>query len=182
MPPPKPLIWRKKATAVAASLALVGLVMAEPRRGQTVPDPDPTIAQLLRRIEERDARIADLQQRVAALEQRIATPASRVPPANAPPLASSAEQVPSTPAEGAPTVKSGAAQAAPGQIEADEEAAERALERTLVVTGALLLPFGKAEIQPSFAYIRSQQDAPAAMLFFESGRPFIGSQEVRSNS
>lgn len=96
MPPPKPLTWRKQGTAVAASLALVGLVMAEPLRGQTVPDPHPTIAQLLRRLEERDARIADLQQRVAALEQRIATPASRVPPANAPPLASSAEQVPST--------------------------------------------------------------------------------------
>jgi Putative MetA-pathway of phenol degradation len=177
MPPSKPLIWRKQGAAVAASLAFVGLVMAEPQSEQQAgPDPHPTLEQLLRRLEERDARIADLQQRVAALERQIATPASRAPPVNAPPLASSAEQVPSTQAE-EPSVKSGAA---PGQLEVDEEAAERALERTLVVTGALLLPFGKAEIQPSFFYTRSQQDAP--IVFFEGGRSFTASQEVRRNS
>jgi hypothetical protein len=180
MPPSKPLIWRRQGAAVAASLAFVGLVMAEPQSEQQAgSDPHPTLEQLLRRLEERDARIADLQQRVAALERQIATPASRAPPVNAPPLASSAEQVPSTQAEES-AVKSGAAQAAPGQFEVDEEAAERALERTLAVTGALLLPFGKAEIQSSFAYIRSQQDAP--IVFFEGGRSFIASQEVRRNS
>jgi hypothetical protein len=85
-----------------------------------------------------------------------------------PPVASSAEQESSAQADEAPAVESGAAQAAPGQFEVDEEAAERALERTLVVTGALLLPFGKAEIQPRFAYIRSEEDAPTAhcQLFF----------------
>jgi hypothetical protein len=84
----------------------------------------------------------------------------------------------STQAEKAPAVESGAAQAVPGQFEVDEEAAERALERALVVTGALLLPFGKAEIQPSFTYIRSQENAPT---FFEEGRQFIASQEVHRN-
>jgi hypothetical protein len=86
----------------------------------------------------------------------------------------------STQAEEAPAVESGAAQAAPGQLEVDEEAAERALERALVAAGALLLPFGKAEIQPSFAYIRREQDAPT--IFLEQGRQFIASQEVRRNT
>jgi hypothetical protein len=47
---------------------------------------------------------------------------------------------------------------APGTFEVDEEAAERALERTLVQTGALLLPFGLAEIQPyvSYAHINNE--------------------------
>jgi AMIN domain/Putative MetA-pathway of phenol degradation len=85
----------------------------------------------------------------------------------------------STQTEEAPAVESGAAQAVPSQFEVDEEAAERALERTLVVTGALLLPFGKAEIQPRFAYIRREEDAP---IFLEQGRQFIASQEVRRNT
>jgi hypothetical protein len=70
-------------------------------------------------------------------------------------------------------------QAAPGQFEVDEEAAERALERTLVVTGALLLPFGQADIQASFAYTRSQEDVPT---FSEQGRQLIALQEVRGNT
>lgn len=116
-----------------------------------------------------------------------------------PPVASSAEQEPSnaerrsddrrspattgtyasTQAEEAPAVESGAAQA-PGQFEVDEEAAERALERTLVVTGALLLPFGKADIQPSFAYVRSQVEA--LPFFSEEGRQFIALQQVRRDA
>jgi hypothetical protein len=184
MPQPKPLIWLKQGAAVAASFALVGLVVAEPPRGH----PHLTLEQLLRRLEERDALIASLERRVRALEQQLATTTGRAPLVNqppvaakpassVPPMASSAERESSIQAEEVPAAKSGAA---PGQFEVDEEAAERALERALVVTGALLLPFGKAEIQPSFAYIRSQQEAPSR--FFERGRQFIASQEVRRNS
>ena len=86
------------------------------------------------------------------------------PVPSVPPVASSAEQEPSTQAEEAPAAASGAAPAAPGQFEVDEEAAERALERTLVVTGALLLPFGQADIQPSFTYIRSQAGGTYPLL------------------
>lgn len=42
--------------------------------------------------------------------------------------------------------------AAPGQVEVDEDAAERALERTLVATGALLLPYRQAEVEPAIIY------------------------------
>jgi hypothetical protein len=37
---------------------------------------------------------------------------------------------------------------APGQFEVSEEAAERALERTLVATGNLVVPQGFAEFEP----------------------------------
>lgn len=47
---------------------------------------------------------------------------------------------------------------APGQFEVDEEAAERALERTLVQEGALLLQYGQLEFQPSFSYTRSENN------------------------
>ncbi len=50
------------------------------------------------------------------------------------------------------------AKAAPGQFIVDEEAAERALERTLIQEGALLLRYGEIEFQPSFNYIRSENN------------------------
>jgi hypothetical protein len=187
MPPSKPLRWRKHGAVVAAFLALGGRVAAEPPREQAVSDSYPTLEQLLQRLEERDVLIANLERRVRALERQLAPTAGRAPPVNTPPgaakpvssvplLASSAERAPSTQAEGAPAAKSGVA---PGQIEVDEEAAERALERALVTAGALLLPFGKAEIQPSFTYIRREQDAP--IVFSEGGGLFPASQEVRRN-
>lgn len=48
--------------------------------------------------------------------------------------------------------------AQPGQVEVDPAAAERALERTLTAEGALLLPRGRFEIEPSFAYLRRESD------------------------
>ncbi len=175
MTPPGLSRCLKQGAAVAASFAMVGLVVAGPQAGQAASDPHPTIEELLRRLEERDALIADLQRRVGELERQIAPTAGRVPP-----VASSAEQESSTQAEEAPAVESGAAQAVPGQFEVDEEAAERALERALVVTGALLLPFGQADIQASFTYIRSQAEAP--IVFFEQGERLIASQEVHGNT
>lgn len=53
---------------------------------------------------------------------------------------------------------------APGAVEVDEQAAERALERTLVAGGALLLPTGQAEIEPSFSYARRESDLSPALI------------------
>ena len=185
-----PSRWLMQGAALAAAFAMVGLVVAEPRTEQAGSDRQPTMEELMRRLEERDALIVDLQRRVGELERQSATTADRAPPnpqpvaakpvPSVPPVPSSAEQEPSTQAEEAPAAASGAAPAAPGQFEVDEEAAERALERTLVVTGALLLPFGQADLQPSFTYIRSEQDAPT--LFSAQGRQFIASQDVRRNT
>ena len=178
MTPPRRLRWLMQGAAVAASLAMVGLVVAEPQTEQAGPDPQPTIKELLRRLEERDALIVDLQRRVGELERQSTSTADRAPPM--PPVASSATQEPSTQAEEAPAAASGAAPAAPGQFEVDEEAAERALEQTLVVTGALLLPFGRADIQPSFTYIRRQEEAPTLLA---QGRRFVAaSQDVRRDT
>jgi Putative MetA-pathway of phenol degradation len=52
---------------------------------------------------------------------------------------------------------------APGQVEVDEEAAERALDFTLVQEGALLLPLGQAEFTPSFTYTRRTGDFPVVL-------------------
>lgn len=47
---------------------------------------------------------------------------------------------------------------AAGQFEVDPDAAERALERTLVAEGALLLRPGQFEVEPSVRYLRDEQD------------------------
>jgi len=51
--------------------------------------------------------------------------------------------------------------AAPGQFEVSEDDAERALERTLVATGNLLVPSGFAEVQPLFRHTRRETSALA---------------------
>ena len=68
---------------------------------------------------------------------------------------------------------------APGQVEVDEEAAERALEFTLVQQGALLLPFGRAEFTPGFTYTRRTDDFP--VVLGQPGNQVVGEQEVRRN-
>jgi hypothetical protein len=68
---------------------------------------------------------------------------------------------------------------APGQFEIDEEAAERALERTLVQGGALLLNVGQAEITPSFQFTRRSDQAP--ILVPSNGGVSAASDEVRRN-
>jgi hypothetical protein len=65
--------------------------------------------------------------------------------------------------------------AAPGEFPIDEEAAERALERTLIQRGALLLPVGQMEIEPGFAYTRTELDVAGEV--FAVGSQVIGSTE-----
>ncbi len=57
-------------------------------------------------------------------------------------------------------------QAGPGQFDVDEGALDRALERTLTREGVLLLPTGKVEITPSFAYRRRENRAPTQVDLF----------------
>lgn len=130
-----------------------------------------TVEELLKRLQERDAVIDDLTRRVDELEHRVASPK---PPASAAPkiaaqpepqrLKAPGNQAPAA-GERGPSDQPQPPQTkpAPGQFMVDEQAAERALERTLVATGALLVPFGQAEIQPTFNYTRREQDVPTAV-------------------
>lgn len=124
-------------------------------------------------VEKLKRRIEDLMRRVDKLEHRGASPAARPPrlaaatvppvskpsPPAAPEMKAPTDQVPAA-GEGRPSEQSQQAKPAAGQFTVDEEAAERALERTLVATGALLVPFGQAEVQPTFNYTRREQDVP----------------------
>jgi hypothetical protein len=68
---------------------------------------------------------------------------------------------------------------APGQVEVDEEAAERALEFTLVQQGALLLPLGRAEFTPSVTYTRRTGDFP--VIVQSGGVNLLGEEDVKRN-
>lgn len=68
----------------------------------------------------------------------------------------------------------------PGQFEVDEEAARRALERTLVQTGALLLKPGDVELATSLSYDRNQLNAPVS--FQRGDQSFLALDEFRTNT
>jgi len=67
--------WLKQGGSVAVPL-VVGLVAADPRPAQAqATSVTPTVEELQRKLDERDAIIADLLQRVEALERAaVATP------------------------------------------------------------------------------------------------------------
>jgi hypothetical protein len=153
----------------------------------------PTVEQLQKEIRQRDALIRSLVRRVENLERQMApsgdsaSAAPTVPTkrpgtrarAASPPSAQTEvaalepeepEPVPTTPARKPVATRAGAMQQAarndppaPGQFEVSEETAERALERTLVATGNLLVPSGFAEAEPFFGYIR--RETPALVQF-----------------
>ena len=62
---------------------------------------------------------------------------------------------------------------------ATEEEAERALERTLSAQGALLLPYGQVQVEPSFSYTRRHVNVP--VLATLNGVTVPVNQEVRTN-
>lgn len=172
------------------------------------PEPEPDAIQALRQaLEQRDAVIDDLLVRMEQLERKLAlssgdldtvvaggggaagavgsapsAPAQPQAPQEAPaapePSAASGGQKAPT-ASQAQGDASANKQAAPGEFDVAEEDIDRALERTLVQTGVLLLPFGQAEIEPYFNYTREENNVP--VLFADGGRIGTGQQEVRRN-
>ena len=155
---------------------------------------DMLIANLLQRVEQLERRIvlsaSQLDQAVGGagpgpLSRRpvaeTAPPAAgaaaagaldRVEPdAGAPEPVQTAQAQPPATTEGQP-----APTQAPGQFEVDEAAIDRALERTLIQEGVLLLPFGQAEIEPSFTYTRREIDVPTFVTV--NGDTFVGEQEL----
>ncbi len=131
--------------------------------------------ELLQRLANSDAQAAALQQRIEQLEHQVqalrttlstidSPPTARKVPTVAlapvttlaPQAAASSGKLPS-PNNGRPKTPS-----ATGTFVIDEEAAQRALERTLTQAGALLLPHRTFEITPSYTFRRGEQTTSAA--------------------
>jgi len=145
---------------------------------------DTTLAnRLMQKLDERDKIIGDLQHRVQQLEST----AQASKPANT--AVTKAQTNPSEkiaatqPLNQPPAQKNTATtqqgKAAPGSFEVDEDAAQRALERTLVQTGALLLPFGQAEIQPFATYLRREAKQP--LLLATNNNLQVANASIRNN-
>ena len=159
-----------------------------PRRQRQAPLAEPSVKELQKEIRKRDALIDSLARRVEKLERQVSkqtasrsgSPAGIAPavatssalaPSPATAVSFAPEQTtqattPSTTATPAPPIAPApptAAAPAPGQFEVNPEAAERALERTLIATGNLVVPTGFAEIEPLISYVR--REFPNLVLF-----------------
>lgn len=116
--------------------------------------------QLARLVKEREETIDQLVKRVEALEAKVPTGSSVLrdgvvktdPPATPPVIRKKAPEKKIAENPKSPSVKGGS--------DEDQDSAQRALERTLVISGALLVPYGQFEVQPGFSYFRySAQDS-----------------------
>lgn len=149
-------------TGSAAMLALAN----QPAMAQDAPS-SMDRQDLERQLAERDAIIANLVSRVEQLERVMAmsAPQARVVTAAIPgsiPAGANPGAVPTSP------------DGVPASINAE---ADRALERTLVQTGALLLPVGAFEIAPQFGFARQVNTAPTFIT--ENDSTFVGTLERR---
>lgn len=144
------------------------------------------IAEMQRKLDERDTIIANLLGRVENLEQRadgeteqggsLAEQRPSPPPAaDVPPR--SGRMTPQPPDQD--VARSDQAPLPPGQFEVDEEMVDRALERALVETGALLLRPGAVEIEPAIGFTRREDDVPTIAL--QNGVPLEFTRNVRRN-
>jgi Putative MetA-pathway of phenol degradation len=189
-------IQRLKSAILLASFASSSLLGHAASLSAQEAGNDLTRVELEEMVAQRDAVIRDLLRRVEELERRTATlgttPAplpngtGYVPVPAAPAGAEVAQPVALPPPDGAATARADAnttvaqaGESAPGTVEVDDDDIERALERTLVETGVVLLPFGQVEVEPSITYERSVQDFPVFVT--ENGDQLLANQELRRN-
>lgn len=137
-----------------------------------------------------DAQAAALQKRIEQLESQVAALRAAMaasPRAAAPETMRTAALAqaspPARPPAGAGSGTSTAPRSGPGTFEVDEEAAQRALERTLTQAGALLLPPRTFEITPSYTYQRMETSAavPATIATTISPTPSVVLSHQRTN-
>jgi hypothetical protein len=176
-----------KASTALGLVLLGGMLLLRPIAVRAA-GAEPTVEQLQNEIQQQNVLIHQLLDRVNELERHRAGKSAPVPrgPAvarrggTAPPAAPSAasaaasEQAAAAP-PGAPVAPATqqASSSAPGTFKVDAEAAQRALERTLTAAGALLIPYGLAEITPSFGYTR--REIPDLVLFTENRNEYAAS-------
>ncbi len=154
--------WRTGVRpAILGGLVFLGAASAQ---AQETTDP----AELQDLLRQRDAVISDLLRRVETLERgwNELPEALTAPEAQDDGADAGAEPAPET---------NGAAE--PGRLVVDPKDAERALERTLTTTGALLLPPGTVEVSPSLSYTRDE-DSAAVFIDVEGGRS-VATQKLR---
>jgi hypothetical protein len=194
-----------KITAVAWTAFMIAAPTLAQTVGSSAPSStaDPSVKELQKEIRKRDALIESLARRVANLEKQVnnrtTTPATSRPVVTRAVATSSVEPVPPVPSNvsfsadqtaqvqtptaiapaspAAPAAPSSGKPPAPGQFEVSPEAAERALERTLVATGNVLVPSGFAEIEPLVSY--SRRETPLQVLFNLSRNELFPALDLR---
>ena len=116
------------------------------------------------KIQLRDKAIIELVERVETLEQRVGVESTK-----------NSEK----PSENAQQEVNQVNAQAPGAVVVKEGDAERALERSLTVEGALLLPAGVLEFDTGITFIR-QEDATSG-FFMENNQTFPSEVELNSD-
>lgn len=149
---------------MAAAVALAPVMAA----AQTQ---DAELQLLRRKLLERDMVITELLERVEALERRVGV--ERQP--------ADAGETPDRDAASAAGGKvAEETEQAPGTVVVTEGEAERALERSLTRVGALLLPPGIVEVEPSLTYARREDRTPTFVM--SGGTVFAAETERNANS
>lgn len=112
-------------------------------------------------LEERDQQIQSLLKRVEALENKESKTPLQASTATIPESPSSRPTPKSLPKKAKENKRLSPSKPSAEQAEGDE--AERALERTLVISGASLVPYGQGEVQPGFNYLRYSSQGSALL-------------------
>jgi hypothetical protein len=181
-----PVASPRAAASPAADAAAVSTAGSDSRVSDAA-----LIKQLEQRLDERDAVIRDLMARVQRLESHDAARGGAPSGPSAPQQAQAAPPPPAAGAAGAPPAVAqvsppgapgapGAPKPGPGQFEVSEEAAQRALERALVQTGAALLPAGKFEFVPSVTYQYQRISSPGQIVLTTEGTVLITENLIRA--
>jgi hypothetical protein len=155
----QPLKWLHQTGCLLRAAGLGWALASSPATAQD-------FAALWNQLQQRDAKIQELERRLNHLEQQRVMPEHSMP------------AVINTPAPTAATVPTERATV----VEVDGLTAERALERSLTQSGALLLPKGQAEVQFNINLARQQRSQPvlvaqqgqAGLLNLNSWRLDIG--------
>ncbi len=191
-------ITRLKSSTALSLMILGGTLWLKPTPVDAQ-QPQPTVQQLQVEIRKRDALIDDLLHRVDRLERQVRNvaaaeaghagnavaqqpkqPATHVaraaPPAPAVP-APALPPAPSAQASAAPSGQQAESKPAPGQFKVDVQAAQRALERTLTASGALLVPYGSVDFEPTIGYTR--RETPNLVLFTNNRNEFTTAFNLR---
>ena len=166
---------RGGARTVGAGALLAALVWAAPARAQdeSVPATELSREELAEALRLRDAALLQLEARIGRLEQALiaVVQAAEADGAAVGPRPAGPPEAP----EPVRTAQAEPAPAAPDAEPGDEDAIDRALERALLQTGALVLPRGMMTVEPSFTYRREERNAPT---FFVSGDAVLSGNDA----